>query len=102
MQHRRPALSFYFAGSANPYADNSFDIPGCRDTPLAVICLFLWAEAGIQSQEKLYKIFSLKSGSNSGFPPSNLSFLSHYSPFVMPPTFHSILIYLSSGMYTMS
>jgi len=67
MHYPRPALSFYFAGSANTYADNSFDIPGCRDRPLAVICLFLCAEAGIQSLEKLYTIVSLKSDNNSGF-----------------------------------
>jgi hypothetical protein len=53
MHYPRPALSFHFAGSANPCADNSFDAPGSRDTPLAVICLFLWAEAGIQFLKKI-------------------------------------------------
>jgi hypothetical protein len=98
MHYSRPAFSFYFAGYANSYADRNFDTPGCLDTPLAVICLFLRAEAGIQSLEKLYKIFSLKSGNNSEFSLSNLSFLSHYSPFFMPPTFHSILVHLPSGV----
>jgi hypothetical protein len=98
MHYRLPSLSLYFAGSTNRYADNSFYAPGCRDTSLAVSCLFLWVETGVHFlKKKLYKNFSLKRGNNSCFPLSNLSFLSRYSPFVMPPTFHSILIYLSSG-----
>jgi hypothetical protein len=92
-----PCTLILLCHQCKPLRSEQFRYTGLSRHILAVICLLLQTEVGIKSLEKLYKIFTLKSSNNSGFSLSNSSFLSHYSPFFMPPTFHSILIYLSSG-----